>query len=133
MCQILLSIKPEYVEKIFEGTKRFEFRKVRFKRNDVTKIIIYSTSPVMKVVGEAEIIEIIENTPSLLWEQTKEYAGVDKKFFDKYYEGRKRAVAYKLGKVKKYSKPFQLEDLGIKKAPQSFMYLPEIIFDLLEK
>lgn len=133
MCQILLSIKPEYVEKIFEGTKRFEFRKVKFKRNDVTKIIIYSTSPVMKVVGEAEITETIENTPSLLWEQTKEYAGVDKKFFDKYYEDREKAVAYKLGKVKKYVKPFQLEDLGIKKAPQSFMYLPKIISNLLEK
>ncbi|HHY80857.1 MAG TPA: ASCH domain-containing protein [Thermoanaerobacter sp.] len=94
MCQVLLSIKPEYVEKIFKGTKRFEFRKVKFKRNDVNKIIIYSTSPVMKVVGEAEITGIIENTPSELWEQTKEYAGVDEKFFDEYFKNKEKAVAY---------------------------------------
>ncbi|MDP9750336.1 Predicted transcriptional regulator, contains an HTH and PUA-like domains [Thermoanaerobacter thermohydrosulfuricus] len=123
MCQVLLSIKPEYVEKIFKGTKRFEFRKVKFKRNDVNKIIIYSTSPVMKVVGEAEITGIIENTPSELWEQTKEYAGVDKKFFDEYFKNKEKAVAYKLGEIKKYKKPLQLKDLGIKNPPQSFIYV----------
>ncbi|ADD03327.1 protein of unknown function DUF437 [Thermoanaerobacter italicus Ab9] len=123
MCQILLSIKPEYVDRIFEGTKRFEFRKVRYKRNDVDKIIIYSTSPIMKIVGEAEIVEIIEDTPSAVWEQTKEYAGIDKEFVDEYYKNKEKAVAYKLGKIKKYLKPLQLKDLGINAPPQSFRYV----------
>lgn len=29
--KVLLSIKPEYVEKILDGTKKFEFRKGIFK------------------------------------------------------------------------------------------------------
>ncbi|EHL88131.1 hypothetical protein HMPREF1019_01868 [Campylobacter sp. 10_1_50] len=28
----LLSIKPEFAEAIFDGTKKFEFRKVKFKK-----------------------------------------------------------------------------------------------------
>ncbi len=50
---MLLSINPEHVEKILTGQKQFEFRKVRC-RSDVSKIVIYATSPVMKIVGEAD-------------------------------------------------------------------------------
>ena len=70
MCRVLLSINPEYVEKIFSGEKEFEFRKNRCK-SDVNKMVIYCTSPVMKVIGEADIIEIIEDTPAAVWRKTK--------------------------------------------------------------
>ena len=60
MSQILLSIDPEHVENILLGIKRFEFRKVRCK-SEVDKIIIYSTSPVMRVVAEAEVTGIIQD------------------------------------------------------------------------
>ena len=50
MCVILLSINPNHVENILNGTKRYEFRKKVCKRH-VDKILIYSTTPIMKVVG----------------------------------------------------------------------------------
>ena len=31
--KILLSIKPEYAHKIFSGEKKFEYRKIIFKKN----------------------------------------------------------------------------------------------------
>lgn len=123
MCQILLSINPEYVEGILAGTKRFEYRKKRCNRDDVNKIIIYATAPIKAIVGEVEIQEILVNTPEELWKQTSEYSGVSKKFFDSYYEGKNLAVAYKLGKVRKYDNPKKLDEYGIKYAPQSFVYL----------
>ena len=55
MSVILLSIKPEYCKKIFEGTKKYEFRK-HLAQNDVEKIVVYSTAPEKKVVGEIEVI-----------------------------------------------------------------------------
>lgn len=79
---------------IFNGTKRYEFRKEYVK--PVDRILIYSTSPVMKVMGEAEIEDILVDTPEIIWERTKEKAGIDKRFFDRYYAGRNQAVAYKL-------------------------------------
>lgn len=111
MCKILLSIKPEHVENILSGVKKYKFRKVRC-RSDVDKIIIYSTAPVMMVVGEAKIVSIIEDEPQRVWELTANYSGIDKDFFDEYYKEKNKAVAYKLGKIKKYLKPLKLSDFG---------------------
>ncbi|OPX88215.1 MAG: 50S ribosomal protein L22/unknown domain fusion protein [Pelotomaculum sp. PtaB.Bin104] len=122
MCKILLSINPTHVDNIFRGTKKYEFRKIRC-RSKVEKMVIYSTAPIMKIVGEAEIINVIEGLPSYIWEQTAEFAGINKVLFDRYYEGRQKAVAYHLGKVKKYNTPMDLSDFGISYIPQSFVYL----------
>ena len=54
-----MSINPEYVEKILSGTKKYEFRKSKCKR-EVSEIIIYSTAPVSKVVGKVKVKNIIE-------------------------------------------------------------------------
>ena len=122
MCAILLSINPEYVGRIMCGEKKYEFRKNLCKRK-VDKIVIYSTSPVMKVVGEAEVEDILVDEPEKIWSLTKEYSGIDQTFFEEYYEGRKQAVAYKLKHIVEYERPKMLEEYGIHVAPQSFCYL----------
>ena len=53
--KILLSIKPEFVEEIFSGRKKFEYRKAIFTNKKVTSAIVYSTMPVGKIVGEFTI------------------------------------------------------------------------------
>lgn len=122
MCQMLLSINPKHVENIINGTKQFEFRKVRCKA-DVNRIIIYATAPQKKVVAEAEIKEIIEDEINEVWKQTKEYSGITYNFFRSYYKGKKKAVAYRLCNVKTYERPKNLSEFGINYAPQSFIYL----------
>lgn len=122
MCAILLSINPEYVGRIMCGEKKYEFRKNLCKKK-IDKIIIYSTSPVMRVVGEADVEDVLVDEPEKIWLLTKEAAGVEQAFFDKYYEGRKQAVAYKLNNIVEYEKPKLLKDYGINAAPQSFCYL----------
>ncbi|WKV09432.1 hypothetical protein Q2T46_02945 [Thermoanaerobacterium sp. CMT5567-10] len=44
---------------------------------------------VIKIIGEAEILVLIEDTLYSVWEKTKDYAGIDKKFFDEYYKNKK--------------------------------------------
>ena len=122
MCNMLISIKPEHVENIFNGSKKYEYRKIRCKK-DVDKIIIYSTYPIMKVVGEAKVEEILEGSPENIWEETKKYSGIDLKFYQKYFKDRSKAIAYKLTNIKKYNAPKDLASYGIKKAPQSFIYV----------
>ena len=95
MCQMLLSINPEYVESILQGKKMYEYRKFRC-RDDVDKIIIYATAPQQQVVAEAEIADIIEDDILSVWRQTKKYSGITYAFFRKYYKGKKSAVAYHL-------------------------------------
>lgn len=67
--KVLLSIKPEYVEKILDGTKKFEFRKGIFKNPDVKSVVIYSTMPVGMIVAEFDIADVIEDKPSNVWKK----------------------------------------------------------------
>ena len=120
--KILISINPEHVKNIVNGTKKYEYRKITAKQ-DISSIIIYETTPIKRVVAEAEIIKVLMNSPEELWQQTKEGSGISKDFFDAYFEGRKMAYAYKLGKIKVYKQPKVLSDYGVKAAPQSFVYI----------
>lgn len=120
---VLLSIKPEFVAKIFSNEKQYEFRKVIFKNKQVKDVVIYASSPVSKVVGEFKIDKIIENTPDKVWELTKDKAGITKSYFDNYFKGKQVAYAIKIKQATQYDKPIDLQDLNIQRAPQSFMYL----------
>lgn len=122
MCKVLLSIRPEHVENIFNGSKRFEFRKIRFKK-DVSEIVIYCTHPVMKVVGKATVKNTIKCCPEEMWGLTEEFAGIDKLFFYEYYKGKQEAVALELDNVTEFDTPESLESYGLVQAPQSFVYL----------
>ena len=74
---VLLSIKPKYVKSILEGEKRYQFRKTIFKNREINRIYIYSSSPVKKIVASFEVGSIFENHPVDLWDNVKDYAGID--------------------------------------------------------
>ncbi len=120
--KILISINPKHVDNIIKGIKKYEYRKIAAKQ-DISSIIIYETTPIKRVVAEAEIIDVLEFPPEELWEITKQESGISKKFFDQYFKNRDLAYAYKLGEIKVYDEPRLLIEFGIKVAPQSFVYL----------
>lgn len=120
--KVLLSIKPEFALKIFEGTKKYEFRKSIFKKN-VDNVIVYASSPLQKVIGEFEIADILYKDAKTLWQKTKEYSGITKKFYDEYFANREMAYAIQVGAVVTYAKPMLLAELGLNFAPQSFAYV----------
>ena len=122
--KVLLAIKEEFASKIFEGTKRYEFRKSIFKKPGVTSVVVYVTAPVGKVVGEFEIGEVLSDNPAAVWEQTKQASGISKAFYDSYFDDRPRAYAIEVKSVKRYAKPKDLRtDFNIGFAPQSWVYL----------
>lgn len=125
--RVLLSIKPEYAEKILNGTKRFEYRKAAPKNPDARTVVIYATMPVGKVVGEFEIAAVLRACPDALWERTKTASGISRAFFEEYFCGRDEAVALAVREPKRYLKPLELEEVsGSSTPPQSFRYLPAI-------
>lgn len=121
--KVLLSIKPEFAFKIFDGTKRFEFRKVIFKNPKIKTVIVYASSPVQQVIGEFEIDDILSHDPEIIWKMTKEYSGISKEFFNDYFSERTIAHAIKIKKAKKYKKPLSLKQDFNANPPQSYMYL----------
>lgn len=123
--KVLLSIKPQYVEQIFKGKKKYEYRKSLFKRNDIDTIIVYATKPVGKVIGEFLVGEIIQEDPVTLWKKTSKVAGIRKKDYMEYFKERENAYAIGIKSIKRYEEPLELRDIdpNIKYAPQSFMYV----------
>jgi len=122
--RVLLSIKPEYANKIFNGKKKYEYRKSIFKKRDIKKIIVYASSPVQKVIGEFDIETIIAECPEIIWEITHKYSGITKNYYDQYTSEKEIIYAIKIKAIKMYKKPLSLlKDLKIKYPPQSFAYL----------
>lgn len=143
MAQILLAIKPEYVEKILAGEKIYEYRKVA-PAEKVSKIYIYETKPVSKVVGEAYVIDTIvtssgdnkniSNIGDAIYSLTvcrtssnsidaNKQAGINLIELENYFSGCNKAYAYRLGKVIKYKKPKKLVEVGVRTAPQNYIYM----------
>lgn len=122
MPTILLSIKPQFVARILSGDKKFEYRK-HIPRQHIDKILIYSTYPECRIVGDVTVTDILSDTPADIWSQTQNQSGIDKDSFFKYFKNTNVAYAYKLGHVTKYNIPKSLNDFGITHAPQSFIYV----------
>ncbi len=121
--KVVLSIKPEFAFKIFDGSKKFEFRKTIFKNSAVKSIVVYASSPVQKVIGEFEIDEIINNKLDTLWDLTKDESGISKEFFYKYFSQHEKGFAIKVKSKKKYKTPKCLKADFNLNPPQSFAYL----------
>lgn len=122
--RVLLSIKPEFAEKILNGTKRYEFRKQNFSKN-VETVVIYATKPVGKIVGEFKLKAVLEGTPEQIWRQTEKFSGIHKSFFDVYYRNRKKAYALQTEDVVRYAEPLEPKDfMADFVAPQSYRYIP---------
>jgi len=121
--KVLLSIKPEFAEKIFAGTKLFEFRRSIFKKN-VTTVVVYASFPTCKVIGEFKIGSIINDNIDRLWTKTKKYAGIDKDFFYSYFDNKSEGFAIQITKTKRYRKPLCIKEDFNRLPPQSFTYIP---------
>ena len=119
---IIISINPEHVESIIQGIKKFEYR-TKAAKHDVGRIIIYETTPVKKVVAEVEIIDVLTMAPDQLWKETSKQSGISKEYFDEYFKNRKVAYAYRLGEIVVYDRPRDLNEFGLRFAPQSFVYI----------
>ena len=121
---VILSIKPEYCEKIRIGDKRYEFRKVVFNnRENIDKVFIYCTSPVQKIIGFFKIDEIIEDDPINLWENYRDQAGISKAKFFKYFKNTKVGYAIKIIDTE-FFEPFDPKKVNPRfTPPQSFCYI----------
>ena len=127
---VLLSIKPRYVEEIKKGNKKYEFRKSLFSRKNIDKIekiYIYSSSPVKKIVARFILSVVLEDHPKILWEKYKNFSGIDEIEYFKYYGNSKKGFAIKITELKFFKTPIDPKSLFPDfVAPQSFCYIDNI-------
>lgn len=120
--KVLISIKPDFVERIFSGEKKYEFRKRNFSRC-VNNVVVYSCAPVGRVVGEFSIGGVLEGTPNEIWRKCRQFAGITKKEFNVYFSGRSVAYAIEIHSIVRYPKKLLLSETYHCSPPQSFIYI----------
>ena len=121
--KVLLSIKPEFADKIFSGEKKFEFRRAIFKDRSVKTVLVYASAPIQKVIGEFEIEDIICEDIETLWKTTQFHAGITYDYFVTYFEGKKQGFAIKIKSRKKFKNARCIKKDYNLAPPQSFAYV----------
>lgn len=122
----LMSIRPEYSARIFDGTKTFELRRrpVRIARADV--VVVYETSPTRAVVGAFQVKSVRSDSPRRIWRDLGRSLGISRRAFDEYFAGAVGACAIEVGDVCRIA-PVTLaevrEELGGFVPPQSYLRL----------
>lgn len=124
---IVLSVRPQYAEKIFEGTKTVELRRIRPKYvRKGALVLIYVSSPVQSLAGAFKVEEIIAKPLGELWNLVQDKAGVTKKEFDEYFQGVDTGIGIFFNEVWSLDEPIKIRDWveqGISfQPPQGFRY-----------
>lgn len=127
---ILLSVRPEYADKIFEQRKTVELRRVRPKylqKGDL--VLIYVSSPIQALAGAFKVERVVEEPLEKFWSMVKKKAGVTRQEFDIYYEGVSTGVGIFFKEVWQLPEPISLHTLKqqapLFQPPQSFRYARE--------
>lgn len=124
MKTIMLSIKPEYAEKILNGEKKLEFRKTR-PAGDVRRILIYETRPIRWVVGFADVVAMFDaGVRDIMKNMWKGY-GISAEKLAQYYRGLRIGTVYRLGKTFRFHESRPLSFYGLSRAPQNLVYIEE--------
>lgn len=121
---ILLSVKPRFAELIMSGAKKVEFRRV-WAAQPVGLAVIYSSSPVQRIVGIVDITGTFAASPSKVWTKCRPLGpGLQRKEFMEYFAGKDEACGVLLGDVTLPPKPVPPKSLfkGFR-PPQSYRYL----------
>ncbi|MCP5061832.1 MAG: ASCH domain-containing protein [Ignavibacteriae bacterium] len=134
---ILLSIKPIYAHKIFNGEKTIELRRKRpknLRKGDL--VVVYVSSPQKNIFGIFTVKKIIEDSPNKLWQKIIKKACVTKNEFDEYFGSLGTGYGIVIDNYCSFPKPISLEEIKSLDAsfniPQSYRYLKESDFNLMQ-
>ena len=123
---IFLTIRPKYAQKILDGTKTVELRRIYPKRIDKdVLVLLYVSSPVKSLVGAFRVESVVEAPLNKLWGFVKYSAGITRNEFFEYYKNVNRGVGIFIKDVWRFPEPIALYTLQAHYdflPPQSFRY-----------
>ena len=127
MRQAIISLKPRYADLILTGKKSVELRSRIVRLKPGTTIWIYSTRPVGRIVGFAEVKSVVHGEPTLIWRRFKKKICIDEAEFNSYTEDRERVSAVTLTRVQELAEAPTLDGIreltGTFHPPQFYAYL----------
>lgn len=125
---LLLSVRPRFAEAILSGQKTVEVRRRRVAAREGSPVVLYASSPVMAVVGTAQLERSETLSLQDAWSSHGHAMGINRCEFDDYLAGTDTACLLFLAKALPLGAPLPLNDLRSSRAfhpPQSYRYVAE--------
>jgi len=129
----LMSIMTKHSKKIFDGTKKWEFRKIppRIGTEDVLEIVVYSSKVEKAIVGKFKAGRILYcsfNELMRITEYENDKEAVE--WFSSYYKGKELCCAIEVQNPVKYKEPIKLNivnnEIPTFRPPQNFIYINDV-------
>ncbi len=130
--KILMSIMTKYSNKIFEGTKKWEFRKnlPKINESDELIIVVYSSKEKKAIIGEFKAGRILKcsfEDLMLITENSNDEKAIN--WFKNYYKNKTECCAIEILNPIEYTDYISLDNIQMQipnfKAPQNFIYIKE--------
>jgi predicted transcriptional regulator len=124
---VVISIKPQFAERIFDGNKTVELRRKCPKIVPGDYLFVYVSSPTKAFKGLLRVRRIVCRPPKSLWREVGKFAGISKTEFDTYYHGASTGFGIFISVVEELDLPIGLSKIRRSwksfRPPQSYMYV----------
>src|SRR5260370_30954794 len=109
---LLVSMKPQYAERVLAGSKLVEIRKKFSGKWIGCKVILYSSSPQRALVGEATVRSVTSGCPADIWVRFGTSIGCSSKDFKAYVGATEKVSAIELEEIFTNSQPITLSHIS---------------------
>ena len=118
----IMSIRPHFSEKIFNKTKKYEFRRRNAKALNGHCVYVYESAPTCALVGlfttSRVIYDCLDRIDSLISQDSDEY------LVRQYLKGCAKASAIKIEESMHFDSPLSLSSFcGKRRPPQSYCFI----------
>ena len=127
--RLLISMRPEYAERVFAGKKQVEIRR-RFSEKWLgSKMVVYGTQPLAALMGEVTVSGVTSGSPGVIWERFGGRTGCSHEEFAEYAGDTPQVYAIELNDAKPYLCPLNTYEIAKMinvdelRPPQSFLEL----------
>lgn len=134
---MLISIKTKYSNKIFNGTKLYEYRRKSIgEKNCHKKIYVYSSQEEKAIVGYIIVDKILQGDIAYILQETNNKNNID--IID-YFDGCDKGYALKIAKAVRFERPISLSKIKKQEktfvVPQFYRYIKkdEYIYNVLKE
>ena len=108
---VIFSLKPEFADLILSGKKTVELRNRTINLTQGTTVWIYATKPTARIVAVAQVVEVVNDHPKLIWQRFQMGICVAQRMFREYTRNKEKASALVLDAVKEVESSITLEFL----------------------
>ena len=123
---LIISLKPHYANMVFEGLKRVELRRRIASQISSRDVFVYVSSPARELRGGFRVGQVWEGSPEEVWNIVSDFATINRREFDAYFQGQAVAYALEVTNVWKYESPVTLswlrDEFDDFVVPQSWRY-----------